>query len=562
MAIQKKRLGEILIDAGCLTEDKLNEALRLQKNEGERLGRILINHGFVSEKEMLDALHTQMGFSIVDPELIDIPEKIIQMIPYTLVKRYNAIPVKLENGYLTVVMEDPLNFVAIEDIHVATQCEIIPVISSYRSIINTAGRLYGKRSADKAVQDIKNEYNTENVRDTSAIERDAAIDNAPIVRLINSVIDVAITDGASDIHIEPMIAGVRIRYRLDGKLKIIRDVPKDALSAIITRIKILSDLDIAERRLPQDGRFDYKFRDNVYNIRVSILPTTNGEKAVLRILDKYNFRIRKEFLGFTKENFEKFEKLIASPNGLVLVTGPTGTGKSTTLYAMLSELNKTTENIITIEDPVEYVLEGISQVQVNPKIGLDFAEALRTFLRQDPDVIMVGEIRDAETADIAIRSAITGHLVLSTMHTNDAVSSIARLEEMGVAPYILAVSLMGVISQRLVRKLCPDCSKEYDVPEYELKFLGLKGPKKFKMACGCSKCNGIGYKGRMAVHEILMVDSEIRNKISKGADNEEIAALASAHGMTTLREECIKLLEQGLTSFEEVSYITVASSLS
>jgi type IV pilus assembly protein PilB len=555
MAIQKKRLGEILIDAGCLTTEKLNEALRLQKDEGERLGRVLINNGFVSEKEMLEALHTQMGFSIVDPETIEIPEKIIQMIPYTLVKRYNAIPVKLENGYLTVVMEDPLNFVAIEDIHVATQCEIIPVISSYRSIINTAGRLYGNRSADKAVQDIKNEY-SEAVRPTIAADRDAVIDNAPIVRLLNSVIDVAITDGASDIHIEPLISSVRIRYRLDGKLKIIRDVPKDALGALITRIKILSDLDIAERRLPQDGRFDYRFRDNIYNIRVSILPTTNGEKAVLRILDKYNFKIRKEFLGFTSDNFQKFEKLLTLPNGLVLVTGPTGTGKSTTLYAMLTELNKTSENIITIEDPVEYVIEGISQVQVNNKIGLDFAEALRTFLRQDPDVIMVGEIRDSETADIAIRAAITGHLVLSTMHTNDAVSAIARLEEMGIAPYILAVSLMGVISQRLVRKLCPECAIEYDVPDYELKFLGLTGPRKFRKACGCSKCNGIGYKGRMAVHEVLMVDSEIRNKISKGADTNEIAATAARNGMTSLREECIRLLEKGYTSFEEVSYIT------
>ncbi len=555
MAIQKKRLGEILIDAGCLTTEKLNEALRLQKDEGERLGRVLINNGFVSEKEMLEALHTQMGFSIVDPETIEIPEKIIQMIPYTLVKRYNAIPVKLENGYLTVVMEDPLNFVAIEDIHVATQCEIIPVISSYRSIINTAGRLYGNRSADKAVQDIKNEY-SENARPIIAADRDAVIDNAPIVRLLNSVIDVAITDGASDIHIEPLISSVRIRYRLDGKLKIIRDVPKDALGALITRIKILSDLDIAERRLPQDGRFDYKFRDNIYNIRVSILPTTNGEKAVLRILDKYNFKIRKEFLGFTSDNFQKFEKLLTLPNGLVLVTGPTGTGKSTTLYAMLTELNKTSENIITIEDPVEYVIEGISQVQVNNKIGLDFAEALRTFLRQDPDVIMVGEIRDSETADIAIRAAITGHLVLSTMHTNDAVSAIARLEEMGIAPYILAVSLMGVISQRLVRKLCPECAIEYDVPDYELKFLGLTGPRKFRKACGCSKCNGIGYKGRMAVHEVLMVDSEIRNKISKGADTNEIAATAARNGMTSLREECIRLLEKGYTSFEEVSYIT------
>ncbi len=560
MAIQKKRLGEILIDAGCLNEEKLNEALRIQKSEGERLGRVLVEHGLVSEREMLEALHTQMGFSIVDPEILDIPEKIIQMIPYALVKKYNVVPVKLENGYLTVVMEDPLNFVAIEDIHVATQCEIIPVVSSYRSIVNTVGRLYGKSSADKAVQDIKNEY-VDNTRGVVSLDSDAVVENAPIVRLLNSVIDVAITDGASDIHIEPMLASVRIRYRLDGKLKIIRDVPKDALNALITRIKILSELDIAERRLPPDGRFDYRFRENVYNIRVSILPTTNGEKAVLRILDKYNFRIRKEFLGFTKENFEKFEKLISLPNGLVLVTGPTGTGKSTTLYAMLTELNKTTENIITVEDPVEYVIEGISQVQVNPKIGLDFAEALRTFLRQDPDVIMVGEIRDSETADIAIRSAITGHLVLSTMHTNDAVSAVARLIEMGIAPYILAVSLMGVISQRLVRKLCPDCAREYDVPDYELEFLGLKGPRKFKMACGCSKCNGIGYKGRIAVHEVLMVDSEIRDLIAKGAEATEITNVAHSKGMTSLREECIKLLDKGLTSFEEVSYITVSSNL-
>ncbi len=556
MAVQKKKLGEILISAGCLTNEKLASALELQKTEGERLGRILINHGIVTEKQMLEALHTQMGFPCVDIETIEIPDTVIRIIPFAIVKKYNAVPVKLENGYLTVVMEDPLNFMAVEDIRMATQCEIIPALSYIRGIQNTIGRIYGNRFADKAVQDIKDEM-TASLHDTDQnIDGDALVYNAPIVRLINSIIEVAITDNASDIHIEPMSDIIRIRYRLDGKLNSIRSIPLDALNAIITRIKILASLDIAERRLPQDGRFDYKFRDNTYNIRVSLLPTTNGEKAVLRILDKNNFQIKKEYLGLTRDNLTKFDKLLHLPNGLVLVTGPTGAGKSTTLYAMLTELNRESENIITIEDPVEYVIDGISQVQVNQKIGLDFAEALKTFLRQDPDVIMVGEIRDTDTADIAIRSAITGHLVLSTMHTNDAVSSISRLIEMGIKPYILAVSLMGVISQRLVRNLCPECSIEYDAPDYELKFLGLASPQKFKKAVGCPKCNNIGYKGRSAVHEILVVNSEIRSLISRSEDNDKIYAEAKKNGMTSLREECIKLLLKGKTSFEEVSYIT------
>lgn len=555
MAVRKKRLGEILIDAKCLTELQLNEALKLQTREGERLGRVLINHGIVTEKQILEALHTQMGFKIVDIETVSIPEKVSQIIPYSLVKRYNVVPISLENGTLTVVMEDPLNFVAIEDIRMATQCEIVPVIAAYRSIITTIGRLYGNRFADKAIQDIKDEYSRDSVTNVQ-LEREAVVDNAPIVRLVNTIIEMAITDGASDIHIEPMLDDVRIRYRLDGKLRVAKNIPRDALNAVVTRIKILADLDIAERRLPQDGRFDYKFRDNVYNIRVSVLPTTNGEKIVMRILDKNNFQISKDMLGLTPANLDKFNKLLSLPNGLVLVTGPTGAGKSTTLYAMLSELNKVTENIISVEDPVEYNIDGISQVQVNPKFGLDFAGALRTFLRQDPDVIMVGEIRDAETADIAIRAAITGHIVLSTLHTNDAVSTITRLIDMGIAPYILAVSLMGVISQRLVRKLCPECAVEYQVPDYELNYLGIKGPRKFKKACGCPKCNGIGYKGRIAAHEILVVDSEIRNKISRNADFGDISSTAKKNGMTFLRDECISLLEKGITSFEEVSYIT------
>jgi len=394
------------------------------------------------------------------------------------------------------------------------------------------------------------------------ISQSLEVDSAPIVRLVNSTIEQAVSEGASDIHVEPLENEVRIRYRVDGRLHLSKNIPKAAHSAVVTRIKILAGLDIAEKRVPQDGRCDYKIKDQTYNMRVSVLPTVHGEKVVMRILDKMNFLIPKEKLGFTPSNLEKFDQLLKNPHGIILITGPTGSGKSTTLYTMLNELNQIYDNIITVEDPVEYMIDGLNQVQVNTKAGLSFAGALRSFLRQDPDIIMLGEIRDGETVDVALRAAITGHLVLSTLHTNDAVSSISRLIDMGVPPYMIAVALMGVISQRLLRKLCPHCAIPYNPAEHELKYLGIPiGRYTFKRAQGCSFCNNTGYKGRIAVHEILLINKGHRDLITRNASTNEIIEYSLQTGMTTLKVECIRLLMEGITSFDEVMEITYTQEI-
>ena len=407
----------------------------------------------------MEVLEFQLGIPFIDLNTINIPSDVLRLIPYPLIRRHNVVPVKLEMNMLYVAMEDPLNFIATEDLRMATNYEIVPVIS-FRTAINGAiNKFYGSESADQAIMEFKKESDLSASTGPGDLEISSyEVDSAPIVRLVYSTIELAVSQNASDIHIEPMDKEVRVRFRIDGRLTLSKSIPKEAHAAVSTRIKILSGLDIAERRVPQDGRFDFQMKDKILNIRVSVLPTAHGEKVVMRILDKTNFLIPKEKLGFTKSNLELFDQLLQNPNGIILITGPTGSGKSTTLYTMLSELNKVTDNIVTVEDPIEYQIDGLNQVQVNTKAGLDFPSALRSFLRQDPDIIMVGEIRDADTVEVAIRAAITGHLVLSTLHTNDAVASISRLIDMGIAPYMIAVSLMGVISQRLVRRLCTACA--------------------------------------------------------------------------------------------------------
>ncbi|NLL72624.1 MAG: Flp pilus assembly complex ATPase component TadA [Clostridiales bacterium] len=555
--MSKKRIGDLLIDAGIISEEQLDSALEIQKRDGGRLGKILINNNMASETQIMEVLEFQLGIPFIDLTAIEIPPEVQRLIPYQLIYRHNVVPVKLELTLLYVAMEDPLNFIAIEDLRMATNLDIVPVISFSDAISATINKLYGSETADKAIQEFQEEKGKSSANNDTVEIDSLEVDSAPIVRLVNSTVEQAAISRASDIHIEPLENDVRVRYRIDGKLQAVQSIPKEAQSAVVTRIKILSGLDIAEKRKPQDGRFDFRNNDKILNLRVSIIPTINGEKVVMRILDKTNFLIPKEKLGFTEGNLAKFDELLKNPNGIILITGPTGSGKSTTLYTMLSELNEITDNIMTVEDPVEYVIDGLNQVQVNTKAGLTFAGALRSFLRQDPDIIMLGEIRDAETVEVAIRAAITGHLVLSTLHTNDAVSSVSRLIDMGVAPYMIAVSLMGVISQRLVRRLCPNCAKSYTPAEHELQFLNLPpGDYTFKSPVGCSTCNNSGYKGRLAVHEILIISQEMRDMIAKNVSNSELADYAMKHGLTTLKQESIRLLKDGVTSFDEVMAIT------
>lgn len=561
--LRKKRIGDLLIEAGVISEQQLTEALGIQKQTGSRLGTILIEHNYVSEAQIMEVLEAQLGIPFVDLNGVTIPAEIQRLIPHQLIRRHNVVPVKLEQNLLYVAMEDPLNFIAIEDLEMATNYEIVPVISFKDSINLMINRFYGNENADKAIKEFQKETDQINAFQAVPEYQSFEVDSAPIVRLVKSTIELAVSEGASDIHLEPMENEIRVRFRVDGKLHLSKSIPKEAQAAVATRIKILAGLDIAEKRIPQDGRFDFRVKDNVLNIRVSVLPTVHGEKVVLRILDKTNFLLPKEKLGFTKDNLDKFEQLLQNPNGIILITGPTGSGKSTTLYTMLSELNKVHDNIVTVEDPVEYMIDGLNQVQVNAKAGLNFASALRSFLRQDPDIIMVGEIRDSETVDVAIRAAITGHLVLSTLHTNDAVSTISRLIDMGIPPYMIAVSLMGVISQRLVRKLCSVCAESYQPPAYEVQYLGLpQGEYQFKRPVGCSFCNHTGYKGRIAVHEILLVTRKLRDLIASEASTNELNRYAMEEGMTTLKQESVRLIEKGITSFREVMDITYSQDSS
>ncbi|HZK34264.1 MAG TPA: GspE/PulE family protein [Bacillota bacterium] len=553
MSKKRKKLGDLLLETGIIDETLLAEAIVIQKEQGGRLGNILIKNNMVDERQLMEVLEFQLGIPFIDLGNISIDPGMQKIVPFQLADKYKVVPVKIENEMLYVAMEDPLDFIAIEDLKLVTNLDIAPVISYSDSIESAINDLYGSEETDRAIKEFQKESGLFGLDADVATQQQLEVDSAPIVRLVHSMIEQAVMEGASDIHIEPMENELRVRFRIDGRLQHFQTIPKEAQSAVVTRVKIISGLNIAEKRLPQDGRCDITIRNKDLNLRVSILPTVHGEKGVIRILDKTNFLLPKDKLGFTEANLEKFDNLLLNPHGIILITGPTGSGKSTTLYTMLSELNKISENIVTVEDPVEYVIGGLNQVQVNVKAGLTFPGALRSFLRQDPDIIMLGEIRDAETADIALRSAITGHLVLSTLHTNDAVSSISRLVDMGIEPFMVAVSLVGVISQRLVRRLCTRCAEEYTPEAHELELLGIERENAiFLKPVGCSYCNDIGYKGRLAVHEVLLINSTLREMISNGASVRELTEYSLKNGMTTLQDECIRLLDQKITSVDEV----------
>lgn len=557
----KKRLGDLLVQSGTIKEEQLQEALKKQKTTGRRLGELLIDEGIVTEDEILSVLEIQLGIPRIYLEFTQVEEEAVASITESLASRYCIIPIAIKNDKIQVVMQDPLNIFAVDDVKIATGLEVEPLIASTNEIKSAISRYYSNQFAKKAVEDLSREQ--ESKRNIEPKEREEELEdlkNAPVVRLIDSIIDNAVKSRASDIHIEPFEDYIRIRYRIDGELKEVLRSPKDTLGALITRIKILASLNIAEKRLPQDGRILTETEGTEVDLRVSVLPTVHGEKVVIRVLNKSGFILGKEQLGFDQYDMDKLSRIMASPHGIILVTGPTGSGKSTTLYTLLKELNKEDKNIITVEDPVEFMLEGVNQVNVNLKAGLTFASGLRAILRQDPDIIMIGEIRDSETAEIAIRSAITGHLVLSTIHTNDAPSSIARLVDMGVEPYLIASSLSGVISQRLVRRICPNCAEQYEASLYEKKLLGRPEEEKLMLSRGkgCPFCANTGYKGRVGIYEIMEFTRDHRNLVLGGASEDNIRDLSVAQGMKTLRSSCEKLVLDRITTLEEMLRATYA----
>lgn len=514
-----RRLGELLIAAGTITNEQLELGLNLQKGTKDRLGKVLIDNGIITENQLIEALQMQLGIEFIDLTKINIPTELARAVPKNLAKQYQVVPVKSVKDELYLAMSDPMNFYAIEDVRKAVRKKIIPMVATASAVEHAIQILYGNEGAAKAIEDMKREAAATNeaqsVPDTAFVSNqlgEDAIDSAPTIRLVNSIIERAITERASDIHMEPQESQLRVRMRIDGMMREILTVPKNLQGSVISRIKIMSGLDISERRVPQDGRFNVRIKDKDIDLRVSTLPTVYGEKVVTRLLDKSGGRISKDAIGLTGKDLEKYEKIIHCHSGVVLIVGPTGSGKSTTMYTMIDELNTPDVNLVTLEDPVEYHMDGANQVQINDKTGMTFASGLRSILRQDPDIIAVGEIRDGETADIAMRAAITGHVVLSTIHTNDAVGTIERLQDIGVEPYLISSALKGVISQRLVRRICPQCKQAYTPSPEELDDLGMKYEEglKFFRGKGCPNCFNTGYRGRIAVFEILPNNRKVR----------------------------------------------------
>jgi type IV pilus assembly protein PilB len=545
-----KRIGDILLAAGVISQEQLEIALKKQAETHKRLGELMIELGLVTEDQFHESLASQLGIKRIKLEEMYIDSEVARSIPREVAQRHTLIPILEQNRRLTVAMSDPLNIYAIDDVQFLTQRQVDPVIASSASIKQAIAVYYSQQTTDKAIEDLKREYNE--LAEAKNEQQLDEIQNAPAVRLTNAIITQAVTIRASDIHIEPFEAQIIVRYRVDGALQEGLKIPPNLYSAVSTRIKIMAGMNIAEKRVPQDGRIEMEHAGRRYDFRVSSLPTVFGEKIVIRILDRGGSIFKRSAMNFSDDENEKIDRIIRMPYGLVLVTGPTGSGKTSTLYSFLNELNKPDRNVITVEDPVEYMLEGINQVQVNSKAGLTFASGLRSILRQDPDIIMVGEIRDEETAEIAVRSAITGHLVLSTLHTNDAPGAVTRLVDMGVQPYLVADALIAVMAQRLVRRLCPSCKKLYTTDEYEMHVLGLDEPAEIFRAVGCPACNNTGYKGRLAIHEVMMIDNAIKLLIEKEGNTEQIRSQARLNGMVDLYESCREVVLRGVTTTQEL----------
>jgi type IV pilus assembly protein PilB len=567
-----QRLGDLLVKEKIITAEQLAEAVKTQKENNCRLGSALVKLGFLTDGDVTNFLSRQYGVPAINLSYFEIDPAVVKLIPYETAKRYQILPLSRVGASLTIAMVDPTNVFAMDDIKFMTGFNIEPVVASESSILEGIDKAYGAKKEDlehvmmsmSETDEADVEVQTEQ-EEMGLADLERAADEAPIVKLVNAVLSEAVTRGASDIHMEPYEREFRVRFRVDGVLQPIMTPPQKYKDAITSRLKIMSKLDISEKRLPQDGRIMLKMniggRKRQLDFRVSTLPTLWGEKIVLRLLDKENLRLDMTKLGFEPESLVKFEKAILKPYGMVLVTGPTGSGKTNTLYSSISRLNTVDTNIMTAEDPVEFQLAGVNQVQMKEQIGLNFAAALRAFLRQDPNIILVGEIRDFETAEIAIKAALTGHLVLSTLHTNGAPETITRLMNMGIEPFLVATSVHLICAQRLVRRICRDCSETVEVPVQALLDEGFTPEEaktvKIQKGRGCAICSNTGFKGRAGLYEVMEVDDEIRELVLVGASAVELKRKAIEQGMITLRRSGLIKVAAGITTLEEVARETI-----
>ena len=556
---KKLRLGDVLVQNGVITEEDLQRGLERQKGSGRKLGETLVDEGIATEENIARALSNQFHYDMVDLQNTEIPQEILDLVPANVLKKHRAIPFEYSPdnmNVLRVAMSDPMDIGAMDDINIITNLQVEPVVATMGSVMLAIDRYYGQAEVNSALEEYTREKESQVIEQEDMYSED--VNNSPIVQLVKGMIDQAVRQRASDIHIEPMEKQVRIRYRIDGALYEKSVYSIRLLPAIVARVKIIGGMDISEKRKPQDGRITQIVDRKEFDIRVSILPTVYGEKIVMRLTSKNALTKEKSQLGLKPDELKKFDHILQHPHGILLVTGPTGSGKSTTLYTALSELNKEDVNIITVEDPVEANIDGINQVQVNTKANLTFASALRSILRQDPDIIMIGEIRDQETASIAVQASITGHLVVSTLHTNSAASTITRLADMGIEPYLIADSTIGVIAQRLVRRLCPECKRQKKADAEELELLQMEPDADVTIyePCGCSSCDGTGFKGRIGVYEIMEVSQSLKSIISKGGTAEDIKEKALEEGMNTLRMSATKYVLEGITSVQEMMRVS------
>lgn len=553
--MRNERIGDYLVNQGLISVDQLQKVLTAQKesNGTKKFGDVVVELGFMTELNFAKALAGNLRVQYVDLDNIEINTEAVQMVPEALARKHTVIAINVQGKRLTVATNDPVNFIVLEDIKVSTGMDTVPVLATTSAINKAIGKCYSMQNVDSVIDSVNamgGDLGEMSQDDADSKDR---VESAPIVKLATTIIENSYRADATDIHIEPFKTYTRIRIRVNGDLVELMNISSAVHSALTTRLKLISGMNIAEKRIPQDGRFTQVVDGTTLDVRVSSLPTVHGEKIVIRILSTGQIALRKiTDLGMSDYNYQLFEHMLRVPHGVILVTGPTGSGKTTTLYAALGELAKPNVNVITVEDPVEKAIDGINQCQVNTKAGMTFAAALRSILRQDPDIVMVGEMRDAETADIGIRAAITGHLVLSTLHTNDAASTVVRLVDMGVAPYMVATSLIGVIAQRLIKVLCPECKKPRMSTEEENELMGVPQSIQIFEPCGCQICNNTGYRGRTAIHEIIHCNSKVSSIIAAGGTKEEIEGAARENGTKLLRDNAAELVQAGQTSIDEL----------